>query len=101
MSQSLSSRIERIEWGTLEGKRPRSAGCNARLAAHGDTIRMPIVRLTTADGASGFGVCRAKPEEVIPLVDAVGPQGLYILIDRRVTPAVAEQLQAALETRIK
>ena len=68
MGQPLSSRIERIEWGTLEGKRPRSAGCNARLGVHGDTIRMPMLRLTTADGSSGFGVCRAKPENLSRLL---------------------------------
>jgi L-alanine-DL-glutamate epimerase-like enolase superfamily enzyme len=63
MNQTASSRIERIEWGTLEAKRPRSAGSNARLGAHGDTIRMPMLRLTCADGASGFGVCRVGPPE--------------------------------------
>lgn len=64
MNPKISSRIDRIEWGTLEGKRPRSAGCNARLGSHGDIIRMPIVRLNTADGASGFGVCRAGPKDL-------------------------------------
>jgi L-rhamnonate dehydratase len=54
--------IDRVEWGTLEAKRPRPAGCNARLGAHGDTIRMPIVRLSTRDGASGFGIGRLDPE---------------------------------------
>lgn len=68
MNPQKSSRIDRIEWGTLEGKRPRSAGCNARLGTHGDTIRMPLVRLTTADGASGFGVCRAAPPELARLL---------------------------------
>ena len=68
MNLQISSRIDRIEWGTLEGKRLRSAGCNARLGVHGDTIHMPIVRLTTADGASGFGVCRARPQDLSPLL---------------------------------
>jgi L-alanine-DL-glutamate epimerase-like enolase superfamily enzyme len=52
MSQS---RITRIEWATFEGKRPRPAGCNARLGEHGSIVRVPITRITTGDGASGFG----------------------------------------------
>lgn len=52
------SRISRIEWGCLEGTRPRLAGSNARLNAHGDRIRVPLARLTTEDGTSGFGACQ-------------------------------------------
>lgn len=50
--------IERIEYGVLEGQRPRPAGSNARLGPHGSAVRVPIVRLTTSDGASGFGISR-------------------------------------------
>lgn len=53
----MNTVIERVEWGVLAGKRPRRAGCNARLGEHGDAVRLPIVRLTTRDGASGFGFC--------------------------------------------
>src|ERR1051325_3225742 len=56
------TRIVRIEWACLQGRRPRVAGCNARLPAHGDTLGVPIMRLTTADGAQGFGACGAKRE---------------------------------------
>lgn len=49
--------IQRIEMGILEGTRPRHAGSNARLGIHGQTVRLPIVRITTSDGASGFGRC--------------------------------------------
>jgi L-rhamnonate dehydratase len=56
--------IARIEWAQLESKRPRSAGANARLGVHGDTIRLPLVRLTTDDGASGFGFSWASPEQL-------------------------------------
>lgn len=48
-------RIVRIEWGRLEGKRPRKAGCNARLGEHGSLVRLPIARILTEDGTSGFG----------------------------------------------
>ncbi|MCI0397672.1 MAG: mandelate racemase [Chloroflexi bacterium] len=65
-----ASQIVGVEWATLEGRRPRPAGCNARLDAHGDLIRLPAVRLTTADGATGFGVCRAMPEQVAQIVGA-------------------------------
>lgn len=55
-------RIAAIEWGCLAGQRPRNAGSNARLGEHGRAIRLPITRLTTSDGASGFGFSRAGPE---------------------------------------
>lgn len=54
----MSDEIDRIEFATLEGRRPRPAGANARLGHHGATVRVPIVRLTTADGAAGFGLSR-------------------------------------------
>lgn len=50
--------IARIEWGSLEGRRPRSAGCNARLGEHGAVVHLPLARVTTADGAIGFGWAR-------------------------------------------
>lgn len=61
-------RIVRIEVGRLTGQRPRHAGSNARLGAHGKTIEAPIARLTTEDGASGFGVCRLAREQAVGLV---------------------------------
>ena len=63
-----TSRISRIEWGCLEGTRPRLAGSNARLHAHGDRIRVPLARLTTEDGSSGFGACRASREQAEKLL---------------------------------
>ena len=48
-------RIVKIEWARLEGTRPRKAGSNARLGEHGITVRPRIARVTTEDGASGFG----------------------------------------------
>ena len=56
-------RVTRIEWARLEGRRPRTAGCNARLGEHGITIRPSIARLTTDDGATGFGACHVTPEQ--------------------------------------
>ena len=53
------SRIVRIELGTLESRRPRHAGGNARLGDHGLNIPLSLVRLTADDGARGFGVSRA------------------------------------------
>jgi L-rhamnonate dehydratase len=63
-----SPRIIGIEWATLTGKRPRSAGCNARLGVHGATIMLPIVRLTTDDGVNGFGYGRIKREQAAKLL---------------------------------
>ncbi|MGH2353848.1 MAG: mandelate racemase, partial [Chloroflexota bacterium] len=56
-------RITRIEWGRLEGQRPRKAGRNARLGEHGVTVRVPFARITAEDGSTGFGACRASREQ--------------------------------------
>ena len=60
--------IARLEWGVLEGRRPRAAGSNARLGAHGDRVRVPLLRITTQSGASGFSVCHAGPERASVLL---------------------------------
>jgi L-rhamnonate dehydratase len=75
------ARIVRIEGGILTGERPRKAGSNARLGEHGTTIRLPIVRVTTADGARGFGRCRALPTDLHGLLgrsldELMTPQGI-------------------------
>ena len=56
------NRIVRIEAATLTGRRPRMAGCNARIPVHGIEVTVPIVRLTTDDGTSGFGPGQASAE---------------------------------------
>ncbi len=55
--------ITRIEWAPLGGERPRLAGCNARLGVHGKRVTCPIARITSSDGASGFGWCRISQAE--------------------------------------
>jgi L-alanine-DL-glutamate epimerase-like enolase superfamily enzyme len=77
----VNSPITRIEMATLVGTRPRPAGSNARLGPHGPTVRLPIVRLTTADGAAGFGRCTATEHQLRTLLGTapaaiVGPQGV-------------------------
>ncbi len=57
------NRIAKIEAAKLVGRRPREAGNNARLTIHGIEVHLQILRLTTAEGASGFGLCFAGPEE--------------------------------------
>ncbi|MDQ2786280.1 MAG: mandelate racemase, partial [Chloroflexota bacterium] len=57
------ARIVRIECGVLEGRRPRNAGSNARRGEHGITVRVPLARLTTDDGAQGFGIFRGSRED--------------------------------------
>lgn len=75
-----SSRIESIEWGTLVGQRPRTAGCNSRIALHGQEVRVQLARITTDDGSTGFGPCRPFSEtEAIPflgerLADLIGSE---------------------------
>ena len=53
-----SATISAIEWGTLVGRRPRQAGCNSRGAVHGQDVQVPLARITSSDGSSGFGACR-------------------------------------------
>lgn len=57
-----------VEKATLVGQRPRHAGSNARLGPHGLDVRVPLVRITTDDGASGFGLCHATRERAAQLV---------------------------------
>jgi L-alanine-DL-glutamate epimerase-like enolase superfamily enzyme len=63
-------RIISVEWGRLEGQRPRSVGRNARLGEHGITVAVPIARLTTDDGSAGFGVCEAGVEQASAVLGA-------------------------------
>jgi L-alanine-DL-glutamate epimerase-like enolase superfamily enzyme len=57
-----SARIVCVEWGCLTGARPRPAGSNARLGAHGSEVRVPLVRISADDGSAGFGAGRPSPE---------------------------------------
>jgi L-rhamnonate dehydratase len=85
-----SSRIARIEWGVLEGRRPRPLGKNARLPAHGPTVVVPLCRVTTTEGAQGFGPSRLRqdlayralglPVEELFSVDA-GTQAAWMPLD--------------------
>jgi L-rhamnonate dehydratase len=54
--------IVRVEWGLLEGTRPRTLGKNARLRAHGSALRVPLCRITTSEGARGVGLSRIGEE---------------------------------------
>jgi len=63
-------RIVAVEWARLEGRRPRHAGSNARLGAHGITVRVPILRITAEDGSRGFGTYHGSSERVDELLGA-------------------------------
>lgn len=65
-----NSKIDRIECVPLIGTRPREAGCNSRLQVHGLHVRPPIARITTNDGATGFGVSRMSEQDAASLVGA-------------------------------
>ena len=60
--------IDRIEYATLIGKRPRLAGNNSRIPVHGLEVELPLIRLTTDEGASGFGTGRADAESAKALL---------------------------------
>lgn len=64
----INPRIIAIEWARLEGRRPRSAGCNARLGEHGITVRPTLARITAEDGSSGFGACWTNQEQASRLI---------------------------------
>jgi L-rhamnonate dehydratase len=61
-------RLVRIEWGLIEGERPRHAGSNARIGDHGLTVRVPVARMTMEDGATGWGRCNAGREVLAALL---------------------------------
>lgn len=65
-----TARIIAIEWATLTGQRPREARCNARLDVHGLNVAVPLARITTNDGASGFGTCRTSDASAQALLGA-------------------------------
>lgn len=65
---NADARVTRIEMGRFDGIRPRSAGSNARLGEHGTRVRPPVVRVTTDDGNSGFGVSPIGPEKAESLL---------------------------------
>ncbi len=74
------ARIDRIEFGTLVGRRPRLAGNNSRIPVHGIEVELPLLRVTTDDGASGFGRCRVSIEAAQSLLgrrlgDLFSPEG--------------------------
>src|SRR5687768_10287025 len=62
-----AAKIERIEWARIPGKRPRPAGKNARLEAHGANVSPPIARIV-AGGVSGFGWSVVSPEHAQKLI---------------------------------
>ena len=63
-------RIVSIEWGVLEGRRPRKAGRNARADEHGRQVQVALARLTVEDGTTGFGYCQATQEQAQTLAGA-------------------------------
>lgn len=64
----LDTKIISIEWAALEGQRPRKAGVNARLGEHGPTVTVPIARITTDDGSTGFGICRPTENQAAKML---------------------------------
>ena len=65
-----SARIAEIESGTLVGRRPRLAGFNARKKGdHGWESKIPLARVTTSDGISGFGFSRLTRQQAQLLLD--------------------------------
>lgn len=54
--------IERIEWATLRGERPRTAGANARLGEHGRVMDVSLVRIT-AGSQIAFGWSQIMQDE--------------------------------------
>lgn len=64
----FKEKIVQIEWAQLTSTRPRHAGRNARLGDHGLTIRLPLARITTESGATGFGHCRANEAQAAAIV---------------------------------
>ncbi len=79
------SRITKIEAGTLPGRRPRIAGSNSRLSIHGQDVPVPLLRLSTEDGASGFGPVNLDALHVAGVLGA--PLDALITAERGVADA--------------
>ncbi len=62
-----AAKIERIEWVRLTARRPRPAGKNARLGAHGINVSVPVARLT-AGGVNGYGWSVVSREDAKKLI---------------------------------
>lgn len=62
----------------------------------GDPCWYDLYRRIRAGGKS-VEACDVRPEQVIPLIDAIGPEGLLILLDNPVDVRTAEALMVALE----
>lgn len=60
-------RIEEICWYNGIFKRPREAGCNARLGKHGKEGETPLARIRSA-GVYGFGWSRITPDQAGKLI---------------------------------
>ncbi len=83
-------RIASIELGTFVGRRPRLAGYNARKKHdHGWEAPVTLARVTTSDGAAGFGVSNlsrqqaesflGKPlDELITAANGVDPRAFAL-----------------------
>jgi len=65
--------IERVEWARLPGRRPRLAGCNARLGTHGQDVSCALVRVTDSDGVQGWGWSAVTREAAQALLGAALP----------------------------
>ena len=75
------TRIVKIEAATLVGLHVRIAGANSRLNIHGLDVPVPLIRLTTQDGATGFGPGRVDAEAAeallgTPMIDLLTTDGL-------------------------
>lgn len=66
----IGTTITKIEYGPLEGRRPRSAGSNARLGTHGERVTPTITRITTDSGATGFGWARMRRKQACDYIEA-------------------------------
>lgn len=83
-----TARIVAVEWAQLEGRRPRPAGCNARLGPHGQEVHVPLARLTTSEGVAGFGRARIAESQARQVLG----QAVSDLLDGR--SAVREPFRA-------
>jgi len=90
--------ITRIEYGRLEGRRPRTAGCNARLGRHGKRVTPTIARITTDSGAKGFGWARLTETQaydyvgaqLVEMIDASGIDSRYQILEYPLLDLVAK-----------
>ena len=81
-SNALSDHaVDRVEFQTVRFNYPRPVGKNGRIGHHGQHKTVPVAKLFTNQGATGWGIAIGNAKQNSKLVEAVVGKSLAELID--------------------